>query len=75
LSFEIAKNFSTPNDCLILVSVGNHNKNPKKQVIKNARILECDIVAYYNPPGKYSYNVKIPDKMPETPSISLLPPI
>ncbi|UNF61880.1 hypothetical protein [Spiroplasma poulsonii] len=73
--FEIARHFSTPNDCLILVSVGDHDKNPRKQVIKNARILEGNIVAYYNPPGKYSYNVKIPGKMPETPSISLLPPI
>ncbi|RUO85998.1 hypothetical protein, partial [Spiroplasma endosymbiont of Megaselia nigra] len=64
LPFEIARHFSTPNDCLILVSIGDHDEEPIKQVIKNARILEGNIVAYYNPPGKYSYNVKIPDKMP-----------
>ncbi|UNF62199.1 hypothetical protein [Spiroplasma poulsonii] len=54
MPFEIARHFSTPNDCLILVSVGDHDKNPRKQVIKNARILEGNIVAYYNPSWQHS---------------------
>ncbi|MBH8623531.1 hypothetical protein [Spiroplasma sp. hyd1] len=75
LPWNIAKNYIKEDDILDLVNIGNHPDKPRKQVIKYSRILEAPIVAYYNPPGKYSYDVKIPSKMPETPSISLLPPI
>ncbi|WP_353487141.1 hypothetical protein, partial [Spiroplasma phoeniceum] len=75
LPWSIAKNYIQEKDILDLVNIKNHKNTPRKQVIKYSRVLEAPIVAYYNPPGKYSYNVKILGKMPETPSISLLPPI